>query len=106
MSHQDLPKQYVFLLENYPQFMEAVKALGQSASGQGPLDEKTANLIQLAAGVAMRSEGAVHSHTRRAREAGASDEEIRHAILLCTSTIGFPQVSAAMTWASDVLSGK
>jgi alkylhydroperoxidase/carboxymuconolactone decarboxylase family protein YurZ len=45
----------------------------------------------------------VHSHARRAIEAGASVEEVRHAILLLTSTIGFPTVMAAMSWADDVL---
>jgi AhpD family alkylhydroperoxidase len=67
------------------------------------LSEKVRQFVQLAAAAAVRSEGAVHSHARRAVEAGASAEEIRHAILLLTSTIGFPTVVAAMTWADDVL---
>jgi alkylhydroperoxidase/carboxymuconolactone decarboxylase family protein YurZ len=45
----------------------------------------------------------VHSHVRRAHEAGAKKEEIYHAIILLTSTIGFPAVSAAISWADDVL---
>jgi len=55
---------------------------------------------------AMRSEGALHSHTRRALQAGAEPDEIRHAIILVTSTIGFPQVVAALSWAEDVLGKK
>ena len=69
----------------------------------GSLDEKVRHLVQLAAAAALRSEGAVHSHARRAAEAGASPEEIRHALLVLTSTIGFPTISAAMTWVDDVL---
>ncbi len=67
------------------------------------MSEKARQLVQLAAAAAIRSEGAVHSHARRAAEAGASAEEVRHAIVLLTSTIGFPTVVAAMTWADDVL---
>ncbi|MGZ8166011.1 MAG: carboxymuconolactone decarboxylase family protein, partial [Methylobacter sp.] len=71
---------------------------------QGPLDAKTAHLIQLAAAIAIHSEGAVHSHVRRAIESGATPEEIYHAIILLTNTIGFPTVSAAVSWAQDILS--
>ena len=70
---------------------------------QGPLDEKTAQLVQLAAAASIRSEGAVHSHTRRAIEVGASEEEIHQALLLLTSTIGLPTVVAALSWADDIL---
>lgn len=45
----------------------------------------------------------LRSHVRRALEAGATPEEIRHALILLVSTIGFPTVVAALTWAEDVL---
>ncbi len=96
-------KQYLKLQERFPEFLDAVESLGKTASLAGPLDEKVRHLVQLAAAAALRSEGAVHSHTRRAAEAGASPEEIRHALLVLTSTIGFPTISAAMTWVDDVL---
>jgi AhpD family alkylhydroperoxidase len=73
---------------------------------EGPLDEKTSHLIQLAAAAAIRSEGSVHSHVRRARAAGASPEEIYHTLILLTSTIGFPTVSAAVSWTYDILGEK
>lgn len=97
------PKTYQELRKRHGKFMDAVEALGQAAKQSGPLDEKTAQLIQLAAAAAIRSEGSVHSHVRRAREAGATPEEIRHALILLVSTIGFPTVVAALTWAEDVL---
>jgi alkylhydroperoxidase/carboxymuconolactone decarboxylase family protein YurZ len=59
-------------------------------------------IIILAAAAAIRSEGSVHSHVRRAKEAGATPAEIRHALLLLTSTVGFPTVAAALTWAGHV----
>lgn len=38
--------------------------------------------MMLAAAAAIRSEGAVHSHARRAIKAGASAEGVRHTIML------------------------
>lgn len=97
---------YQHLKERHAKYMSAVESLGQAAKSEGPLDEKSAQLIQLAAAAAIRSEGAVHSHTRRALEAGAEVEEIHQAIILLTSTIGFPTVVAALTWADDVIDNR
>ncbi|HSJ81765.1 MAG TPA: carboxymuconolactone decarboxylase family protein [Thiobacillus sp.] len=103
MSQEKLPEHYLFEKETHQTFIDAVEDLGKVLRKQGPLDGKTANLIQLAAAIAIRSEGAVHSHIRRALENGASAEEVYHAIVLLTSTIGFPAVSAALSWAGDIL---
>lgn len=97
------PGHYERLKQRHPDYVEAVEALGQAAKRAGPLNERDAHLVQLAAAAATRSEGAVHSHTRRALAAGASAGEIRHALLLLSNTIGFPNVVAAMSWAEDVL---
>ena len=101
-----LPKHYSGTLSKYPRMGKALEELGKAVRQEGPLDAKTAHLIQLAASAALRSEGSVHSHTKRALEAGAKPEEIRHAIILLTSTIGFPTVSAALSWVDDVLEKK
>lgn len=95
------PKHFNRLAKRYPEYTAAVENLGETVKHAGPLEPKVAELIQLAAAAAVRSEGSVHSHARRAREAGATSEEIAHAILLCTSTIGFPGVSAALSWIDD-----
>ena len=97
------PKQYLKIKERHPGFLSAVAALGEVVRKEGPIDEKTAHLIQLAAAAAIRSEGSVHSHTTRAIDAGASSDEIYHAIILLTSTIGFPNVMAAISWVGDVI---
>ena len=96
-------KQYLKIKERHPDFLSAVESLGKITKKAGPLDDKTAHLVQLAAAASIRSEGAVHSHTRRAIEAGAQANEIHHAIILLTSTIGFPTVVAALSWADDVI---
>jgi AhpD family alkylhydroperoxidase len=100
------PPWYSFIKKNHGKFMEHLEQLGEVVRREGPLDEKASQLIQLAAAAAIRSEGSVHSHVRRARAAGATPEEIYHALILLTSTIGFPTVSAALSWAYDVLEKK
>lgn len=97
------PGFYLRVQKLFPEYFAAVEALGEAARRAGPLDEKTVHLVQLAAAAAVRSEGAVHSHVRRAVQVGASAEEVRHALLSVTSTIGFPSVTAALSWAEDVL---
>jgi 4-carboxymuconolactone decarboxylase len=97
------PGAYRSLKSQHAAYMDAVEALGSAVRQAGPLDERTTQLVQLGAAAAIRSEGAVHSHVRRALEAGASPEDIEHALIALTSTIGFPQVRAALSWAHDVL---
>ena len=96
-------KHYMKIKERHPNLLAAVESLGEATKKEGPLDEKSAHLVQLAAAAAIRSEGSVHSHTRRALEAGAKADEIHHAIILLTNTIGFPNVMAALSWADDVI---
>ncbi|HVS22168.1 MAG TPA: carboxymuconolactone decarboxylase family protein [Gammaproteobacteria bacterium] len=96
-------KRYQLMKRRFPALMSAVEQLGEAAAGAGPLDEKTKELVQLGAAAALRSEGAVHSHARRALELGASADDVRHALVLLTSTIGFPTVAAALSWADDVI---
>lgn len=88
------------------EYFKAAEKLGKAAKDAGPIDDKTSHLIQLGAAAAIRSEGSVHSHARRALEAGATPEELHHTIILLTSTIGFPTVSAAISWVDDVLKKK
>ncbi len=106
MSEKKLPKWYESLEKKHPKFVNAVQELGEIVRQEGPLDEKTTHLVQLAAAATLRSEGAVHSHARRAVEAGAKPEEIYHAIIVLTSTIGFPTVSAALSWVADITGDK
>ena len=100
------PKIYQKYQKLHPTFFEAWEAIGAAARKAGPIDRKTAHLIQLAAAATIRSEGAVHSHVRRGLESGATPEEIRQAIMLTAPTVGFPTVVAALSWAEDVLSPK
>lgn len=46
--------------------------MSTSTAEAGPLSEKVAQLVRLAMAIGSGQEGAVHSHTRRALEAGAT----------------------------------
>ena len=94
---------YLKLKERHGDLIAAVETLGKAARDAGPLDEKTIHLIQLAAAAAIGSHGSTRSHAARALAAGATPEEIRHAVLVLTSTIGFPTVAAALSWVDDVI---
>lgn len=103
MEHNNLPKKYRLLKEKRENYIKAMESLGEAVRGEGPIDEKTTHLIQLAGAATLRSEGAVHSHARRALESGASPDEIYHAVILLTPTIGFPNVAAALSWVDDIV---
>ena len=107
MSDQKIPsKHYQKLSQKFPQVLAAVENLGTTVRDAGPIDKKTSELIQLAVAAASQSTGSVHSHTRRALEAGATEEEIYHSLLLLVSTIGFPKVAAALSWISDTVDNR
>jgi alkylhydroperoxidase/carboxymuconolactone decarboxylase family protein YurZ len=97
-----IPGWYSEQKKRYPKVFGAYESLGEACRGAGPLDGKTIALAKLAVAVGARLEGAVHSHTRRSIEAGATIDECRHVVLLATTTIGFPGMMAAMSWVEDV----
>lgn len=94
---------YQRMKQTMPAFIAAHEEVGELVRKAGPLDARTIQLVQLAASAGIRSEGAVQSHARRALEAGASAADIRHALLCLTSTLGFPTVAAALSWADAEL---
>lgn len=87
----------------YPDVAAAYEALSHATQSAGPLDAKARALVKLALAVGAFHEGAVHSATGRARSAGCTAEEIRHAVVLATTTLGFPSTMAALRWVDDVL---
>ncbi|MCC6403982.1 MAG: carboxymuconolactone decarboxylase family protein [Fimbriimonadaceae bacterium] len=98
-----LPNRYTQFLERYPSIGGAYHDLGEAVKSSGPLDPKVQALVKLGIAIGARMEGAVHSHVRKAKEAGATADEIRHAVLQATTTLGFPGMMAALSWANDVL---
>lgn len=66
MSEQNIPNFFLALKERQPAFLDAVEALGQALREAGPVDGKTAQLIQLAAAAAIRSICTVRAQCREA----------------------------------------
>jgi 4-carboxymuconolactone decarboxylase len=98
-----IPKRFLKFTEDYPEVAKAYEALGDAVHAAGPLDSKSRALIKLAISIGARLEGAVHSHVRKALEAGCTPEEIRQVALLAIPTIGLPPSMAGLTWIGDIL---
>jgi alkylhydroperoxidase/carboxymuconolactone decarboxylase family protein YurZ len=98
-----LPKRYTEFMKTYPRVGDAYRELGDAVAEAGPLDAKTRALIKLGFCIGANMEGAAHSQARKALEAGATPEELRHAALQATTTLGFPNMMRAMAWVEDVL---
>jgi 4-carboxymuconolactone decarboxylase len=102
-SKAQMPARYQHFAKSYPAVLQAVEALGEVTQSAGPLDSKTRALVKLGIAVGAAREGAVHSHARRALEAGCTPDELRHVGVLAITTIGFPTTMAAMSWVEDIL---
>lgn len=99
----DLPKNFQDYQKMFPELFDTYANGAEMARASGPLNEKTTQLIQLAAAIGVRSEGAAHSHARRALAAGASQQELFQVVNLMISTLGFPAAAAGFAWIRDIL---
>lgn len=100
---EELPQPFQDFRAQFPQVAQAYEALAAAAHEAGPLDERTRRLVKLAIAVGGRLEGAVRAHARLARQAGLSQAELDHVVLLALTTIGLPSTVAARTWIRDEL---
>lgn len=99
----ELPAGAGDVAEDYPEVWKAYAALGHACAEAGALDARERRLVKLAMAMAVGSEGATHSHTRRALEEGIAPDDLRHVAMLSIPTIGFPQAVAARSWVEDIL---
>lgn len=100
-----LPKVYEKFSSQFPKVFKDFRQLGKTCREAGPLAKKYQDLVNLGIAIGANSRGAVMSQTRKALESGASKEEIAHVLLLSLTTIGFPNMIAAMGWMDEVLEG-
>lgn len=98
------PKTFQEFSKQFPKVRQAWDLLGEAGS-HGPLDEKTMRLMKLALSIGAMREGGVHSSVRKARDAGATLEEMEQIVALSASVIGLPSAVAVWTWIRD-LEGK
>ena len=90
------------LAGEYPDIWKAYSALGKATADCGPLTDREKRLVKLALAIGVGSEGAVHSHTRRARADGIEPDAIRQVALLAIGPLGLPRAVAAKTWIEDI----
>jgi 4-carboxymuconolactone decarboxylase len=100
----ELPESYQHVKQQRPELMKHYEALGEAARNAGPLDAKGAALVKLGMSIGAGQEGGTHAGVRKALEAGCTPDELRHAVILAVTTLGFPAMSRARTWVEDVLS--
>lgn len=81
--------------EEHAKVYEAYEHFGIELHKSGPLDEKTRWLIKVAISAADRFNRALKVHITKAREAGATKQEITHAVVLIAPTVGFPTMMNA-----------
>ena len=103
MARSSLPSWAGKVAEDHKAAWEAYEAFGKACAEAGPLDGRTRRLVKLALAIGRGSEGAVHSHVRRAFDEGLSAEELRHVALLAAPTLGFPAAVAALSWIGDLV---
>ena len=97
-----LPGAAVHMAREHPSLWQAFQHLGEEASHAGPLDARTRRLIHLALAIAAGTEGATHSHARRAGSEGIAPEELEHVAILAVTTLGWSQAIKGLTWVRDV----
>ncbi|WP_294623400.1 carboxymuconolactone decarboxylase family protein [uncultured Roseovarius sp.] len=90
------------LAEQHPDIWKAYSALGKATADCGPLTDREKRLVKLALAIGAGSEGAVHSHTRRAKTDGIEAGAIMQVAMLAIGPLGLPRAVAAKTWIEDI----
>lgn len=96
-----LPGTAGMIAEEYADVWDAYAELGAAVADAGPLSDREIRLVKLALAIGGQSEGAVHSHARRARREDIDEDDLRHVALLAIPTLGMPRAAAALSWLDD-----
>ena len=82
--------------QEFPELYVKHEALGAEIhENGGPLPEKVRRLIKIGISAATQHNSSLETHIIKAREAGAAEAEIKHALLLVIQTAGFPMFMEA-----------
>jgi 4-carboxymuconolactone decarboxylase len=88
---EDLHEVFTMFKKDFPEIYNGHEALGKKIhEAGGPLPEKIRWLIKVAVSGASSHTIALETHIAKARKAGATEEEIKHTLLLILQTAGFP----------------
>jgi 4-carboxymuconolactone decarboxylase len=98
----DIHRIYTLFKEEFPEVHRKETELGEEIHLKaGPLPEKVRWLIKVAVSGAAGKHRALETHLAKARGAGVSDEELKHALLLLIPTCGFPTFMEAYSTYRD-----
>ncbi|MBY4891948.1 carboxymuconolactone decarboxylase family protein [Rhodobacteraceae bacterium N5(2021)] len=97
----ELERERLALADQHPDIWQAYAALGKACATEGPLSDREKRLVKLALAVGASSEGAVHSHARRARSENIPEDAIAQVALLAIGPLGLPHAVAAKNWIED-----
>jgi 4-carboxymuconolactone decarboxylase len=93
---RDIHKVFTEFKDEFPEINRKVEDLGQAVHlTSGPLAEKTRWLVKVAISAAAGRHRALETHLEKAREAGATDDEVKQVLLLLIPTCGFPSFMEA-----------
>lgn len=101
-AEENLPSGATKLATRYPGLWQAYAELGERCAEVGPLAPRERRLVKLALAIGLGSEGAVHSHVRRALAEGIDRAALEHVMALSIPLIGLPAAVRAMTWIDDL----
>jgi len=88
---RDVHDIYSTFKAEFPELSERINGTSHAIHVDGgPLDDKTRALIKVAVAGAAGHLTALETHLVAARETGATDQEVAHALLMLVSTCGFP----------------
>jgi len=88
---KDVHEMFTTFKKDFPEIYEGHEALGRKIHDEGgPLPEKVRWLIKVGVSGASGHTIALETHIMKAKEAGATDAEILHTLLLIIQTTGFP----------------
>ncbi len=88
---EDLHKIFTKFKKDFPKVYSDHEALGrQIHENCGPRPDKIRWILKIAISGSSRLFIALETHIVKAKEAGATDDEIKHALLLLIQTTGFP----------------
>ena len=88
---EDIHEIFTRFKDEFPEVYARHEALGKEIHEKiGPLPESSRWLIKIAISAACTHKRALATHIKKARAAGITDDEIKHALLLLIPTAGFP----------------
>ena len=93
---KDVHDAFTIFRKEFPGVIKGHEALGKIIHEKsGPIPEKFRWLIKVGISGASGHAISLETHIVKAREAGATEEEIKHALLLIIQTAGFPMFMEA-----------